>query len=275
MNKELSITSIQKQTIFYFLIIWVISWLFSLVSYAHIFQLQNPPFINVGIDNSFWGMHLLGIPQYLGSHRTMAFITEIILFLLPFSLLTKWRNIGALLFLILFTIVTISQQSLSSTTTKSGVSPLLMMIPFVFNGRKFVLTREGIRYYLLMLFVGAGLFKFVNGGIFEIDQFSNIMTNQHRDLQILNPDHIAYTITEYFSSHWVMAQSLYVSAFLLQCSFIIGFFTKKMDQILYWFLIFFCLMSFFLMRIYNFDLLFLGAALFPASTQLFFKKDHH
>ena len=62
----------------------VFSWLFLILVYFFInnsllSQLQQPPLIYPGSDNSFWLVHILYIPQFLLHHYWAALLFDVLL----------------------------------------------------------------------------------------------------------------------------------------------------------------------------------------------------
>lgn len=133
-----------------------------------------------------------------------------------------------------------------------------LFTPFLFiakSNKTFYFLMHGIRYYFLFFFVSAGMWKIYHGAIFNLQEMSAILLNQHKEYLVSDPN-ATYT---YFIYWLVNNQSvsylLYIVATVLELVFIVGFFTKKYDRYLLMAFVAFLLMDLFIMRIPYFEVL--------------------
>jgi len=132
-----------------------------------------------------------------------------------------------------------------------------LLFPVIFIPKKektFVLLFEGLRYFFLFFFASAAVWKFVQGGIFNINQMSGVLLFQHNQLLTNSPGYWQANMLYYVIQHSWLSYSLYLSATLLEAVFIIGFFTKKYDRLLAMAVILFLIADMLIMRIPYFEI---------------------
>ncbi|MBC7652656.1 MAG: hypothetical protein H7101_13005 [Deinococcales bacterium] len=130
-----------------------------------------------------------------------------------------------------------------------------LLFPIIFLTKKessFYVLANGLRYYFLYLFTSAAVWKFTQHGIFNMQQLSNILIIQHKE--ILTANITGYQIFIYWLiNHSTISYLLYVAATLLELLFIVGYFTKKYDWLLAIAAITFILFDYAIMRIIYID----------------------
>ncbi|MFM7672068.1 MAG: hypothetical protein ACKO6Q_05675 [Bacteroidota bacterium] len=136
------------------------------------------------------------------------------------------------------------------------------LIPLLFCFRRDqarALALEGMRYAFMIILFSAGLWKIRAGGIFDTETMSGILISQHATEMVYNPDSIHIRAITWLIQHPLLSYSLYLTATLIELSFLAGLFTKKWDRLLCWALIAFILFDILLMRInYSAWLAFIG-----------------
>ena len=112
-----------------------------------LFQLGNPPLKNPGIDNTYWLLHLLSIPQILMEFNLLKYIVDFLLLFFTFISLVAYikRPSAISLFIVLF-IYLITVQSYTANQNKTSVALLLMVIPFMVKQEHFFYIWEALRY---------------------------------------------------------------------------------------------------------------------------------
>ena len=249
------------------ILLYLLYWLYE----GHfLFQLDGPVFKITGIDNTYWLFCILRIPQFVIQHAILLDGLLIILFATSVYTKNKW------LFRILFITViihVITFNVYAGVHTKSCVFLPLILLPFCFPKNE-ELLKDGLRYYLLFVFVSAAMYKIANGGLFHTHQFVHILENQHTDLAILHPTHFTYIISIWLIKHPVIADCLWYLFTLLEFNFIVGFFTKKQDTILAFILILIIVNTYILMRISLFDFLLFLPLLINTQTTSYANKQN-
>jgi hypothetical protein len=132
---------------------------------------------------------------------------------------------------------------------------LLFPMAFLPNNEKtFRLLFEGLRYFFLFLFFSSGVWKVIQGGLFNLQEMSGVLLFQHKDMLATSPDYWQSKFYFYLINHEVLSYCLYLASALLEFVFIIGFFTKKHDRFLAACFILFLVMDYFIMRIPYFEI---------------------
>jgi hypothetical protein len=120
-----------------------------------------------------------------------------------------------------------------TNSIEAHIAWLLFPIAFVAsNPKTFRLLIEGLRYFFLFFFVSAGIWKIVNGAIFNTEQMSGVLLHQHADMLSNSPEFWQSHFILWIIDHKMIGYSLYLLATLLELIFVVGFFTKKYDNLL-------------------------------------------
>lgn len=227
-----------------------------------LFQIGNAPLKNPGIDNTYWLLHAFSIPQTLIEYKLIKYIVDFFLLFFVFIAMVSYNKRPAAipLFAILF-IYLITVQSYTANQNKTSVALLFMVIPFMVKQEHFFYIWEALRYYLLFMMTSSGIYKLINGALFSSGHFSNVLFLQHTDLMVLNPDHFSLLLSKPFIENTFLGTLAFFTVFIVQTSFLTGFFTKKYDKSLFIALYAFFILTYLLMRIQNFDFLILGFTL--------------
>jgi len=208
--------------------------IFAIFSNTLIHQLQSPVLKFAYLDPTFWVMHLLKIPEFISSHFYVALFWDTMLFATCISVIIfpgkKWL---ILVFIVFYFVYYVIFNSYGTHHTHSLVPFLITPVAFLFSKKSFSFVWRGLRYFLLFAYSAAFLWKFF--------RYSWLQNNQ--GVLILKKNLAAYL---YFDSHSLLAknywwslnhpfflQVIFLSGFILEGVFIIGFFTTKYDRILF------------------------------------------
>jgi hypothetical protein len=200
-----------------------------------------------------------GIHQWLLNNNTGCVLFDGLFYSAPLLLLATLHsrkiNIPVVIYMLTVNWVYVQCYTLYPTNSIEGhVAWLLFpMIFFFTNEKTFLLLFHGLRYFFLFIMVSAGLWKFVQGGIFHIDQMSGVLLYQHQELLTNSPGFWQTNLIWYLVQHREISYLLYAAACLVEISFIIGFFTKKYDRYLAIAFFIFLLMDYIVMRIAYFE----------------------
>ena len=131
---------------------------------------------------------------------------------------------------------------------------IFLPLLFVFRSEtSFYYALHTMRYFFLLLFSSAALWKIRAGGIFNSDQMSAILLKQHAAYLVGSPDNWFAKMVNYLVVHTQLSFFIYILAFLSEFGFIIGFFTKHFDKILIILYLLFVVFDYFLMQINYFS----------------------
>lgn len=196
---------------------------------VHQWLLANPPGW-IAFDIAFYLMPLLYLLAYKKSIR-LASITAIIMLIVNFTYIQCYTLYPA--------------NSIESFTAWL-LFPFLLMATDL---KTFYFVLHALRYFFLFFFTSAAIWKFVQGGIFNINEMSGILLFQHKEYLTSSPDFWYTHFIYWLIGHRYASYLLYASATLLELSFITGFFTKRYDRLLACACILFLLTDIFFMRI--------------------------
>ncbi len=248
--------------------LFLILYVYRIHSFSILYYTANSPLKNVDTNYTYWLLLLLQFPSYIIQQKWLCTLIDSGVFVVcVFCIFSKKkRYIFARILLFLFFIQISTLQIFSCTHTKSIACLMIALLPFVCKEEKnTVLLIEFARYFLIYIMVISAYHKVVNGGLMQTDNFPNMLLHQHLDLATLYPQHISYCISHWLIEHKTIANGLFVLLFCTQAIFVIGIFTKRYDRILFVLLFGFAVSTYFIMRIYNFDIVLLGL------TLIFFK----
>ncbi len=248
----------------FFLILYV----YRIHSFSILYYTANSPLKNVDTNYTYWLMLLLQFPSYIIQHKWLCMLIDsgvfVMCVLCIFS--KEKRYFFARILVCLFFIQIVTLQIYACTHTKSIACLMIALLPFICKDEKnSVLLIEFARYFLIYIMVISAYHKVVNGGLMQSDNFPNMLLHQHLDLATLYPQHISYHVAHWLIEHKTIANGLFGILFLTQAIFVVGIFTKRYDKLLFVLLLGFAISTYFIMRIYNFDIVLLGL------TLLFFK----
>jgi len=242
---QIEAATYQKMT-FSILLIFFVNWFFQ----SHfLLQLNDPILKTTGIDNTYWLFCILRIPQFVIKNAFAFDALMITFFFASFIKKNKW-SFRFLLLIVIINVITFNVYS--GIHSKSCVILPMILLPFCFPKQEDLL-KDGVRYYLLFIFISAAFYKIINGGLLYTNQFVHILENQHVDLAILNHGSFTYQLSSWLINHPFTANGLWYLLFASEIVFAIGFFTKKYDKLLAFFLIMLMICTYILMRISLFD----------------------
>lgn len=217
------------------------------------------------MDYTFWLSHCAGFPHFLIQHYWACLLIDagVVIFSLCCFISDKSRYLYCILLVLFFFIQRITIESYSCSHSKSMSAVFIALLPFCFRKDKNMnLVVEFSRYFLIFIMFSSAAHKFTNGLLFSPENFATVLINQHSDLATLNPKHISYIIAQKLIAHPKLAAASYILLFCTQAVFMVGFFTRKYDTVLFLFLLAFAVTTYYIMRIYNFDIVVLGLFLF-------------
>lgn len=227
-------------------------------------SIVNAPLKGHDVDYTYLLFLATGLPQYIISHTWTCILFDwgSFIFLLACIFSNKYRHWFARFFILFFFIQRFTLETYSSAHTKSISCLLFAFLPFCFKDDEMYELAVGFgRYFLIFILVSAAYHKLTNGALLTSGNFVNQLINQHTDLAILQPTHISYQVAHYLILHPMLSNFLYKLLWVAQLTFVAGIFTKKYDRYLWIILMAFAVSTYFIMRIYNFDITVLGWSL--------------
>ena len=219
-------------------------------------QLSQPVLIDPGIDNTYWLFHWFGIPHIVTHSILWSAVLDMLIFILPIiaSLIPR-RRVIAFLFTSLVVVYQITYSTYAIHHYHSLLGVFFLSIPFWFGpGQRFTLVWEAARYYFFFIFASAALWKLSTGSLWNSGHMSSILMAQHVQTIYEYPTSVFAYLHSYLIVHTGLARLCFIAGFVIQLSFLGGFFTKKFDRIyLILFFLFFA-MNYLLMDIVSLEL---------------------
>lgn len=245
----------RKQIIHAFCIIFYLLLLLKLWNGFLLYQIK-PILFNTRFDLVTWLVMKTGIHQWLLNNPFGWLAFDITFYLIPLVYLLAYKrsirlaSVVAIIMLIV-NYIYIQCYTLYPANSIEGFIPWLLF-PFLLmavNLRSFYFILHALRYFFLFFFVSAAIWKFVQGGVFNINQMSGVLLFQHKEYLASSPNFWYTYFIYWLVSHRYMGYTLYVAATFLELFFITGFFTKRFDRLLIFACIIFLLTDLFFMRI--------------------------
>ena len=219
-----------RKGIFIIILIEFLLFILSGVSFQGLYKVAN---YNFGIDPVYWIFFLFQIPQFIFSHYVVGLIIDIlILSMLIYSIFIKENKfISWALFIFLMLYYVSLSATLGHRNYQTGF--FLMIIPFLFSNqtnRKFAF--ESIRYFYIFFYFSSGIFKFINHGINEPMALSLMLKEQFIPYYLENNFSWRTSINSFLIQHNSLSYLMYCSTIFIECFFVIGFFTNKLNYTL-------------------------------------------
>lgn len=219
------------------------------------YQLQ-PAFFLTRPDFVTWLFMQTGLHQWVLNNHAVWILFDTMFYSMPLIYLLSYKHkktispVIAIIMLLVNWCYVQCHTLFSSISIEGDIAWLLFPVVFIsLNTQTFLLLFEGLRYFFLYFFASSAIWKLVQGGIFSISEMSGILLYQHTELLTSSPDYWYSDFFLYFIQHPQLSYLLYLSATLLELFFIVGFFTKKYDRVLFVLFIVFLLMDHLIMRI--------------------------
>ena len=144
--------------------------------------------------------------------------------------------------------------SLSPLSIEGYVGWIMLPIVLAFrNETSFYYALQSMRYFFLLIFFSSAGWKIRAGGIFNTEQMSAILVNQHAAYLVEEPGNWFAKFIRYLIVHKQLSYIIYLLATLSEFVFVVGFFTKRFDRLLIVIFVAFVLLDYFLMGINYFS----------------------
>lgn len=236
-----------SKSLFFIILIEYLLFIFSGVSFQGLYHVA---YFNFGIDPVYWFFFLLQIPQFIYSHQLIGWMLDVsISTLLLYTIFIKEKK------LIIWTIFGLLMLYYVSLTAALGhrnyqTGFFISIIPFLFSNainRKYAF--ETIRYFYIFFYFSSGIFKIINQGIFEPTIMTTTLKQQFIPYFLEFNLSWRTTLHLFLIKHWIVSFILFCTTVVLECIFVIGFFTKKWDYVFGMLLICFHLSNWIIMDI--------------------------
>ncbi len=246
--------SFRQKIINYYCVIWFALLIFKWCNNMLLYQ-QQPIFIYDTFDLFSWVFMQTGIHKWL--LQTKQFLLfDVIYYSAPLTLLAasyiKPKLISfAAIYVLLVNWIYLSCYFLYPISSYT-IFVAWLIFPVIFTARKeetFHLLIDGVRYFFLYFFLSAGVWKISNGAVFNPNQLSNILIEQHKEMLTNSPDYWLSHFYQWIINNTTISFCLYLAVTVMELSFVIGFFTNRFDKVLIIIYFIFLLADYLVMRI--------------------------
>lgn len=233
-----------------------------LLGHALMHAMQQPVFLFEQTETVYRLFLASGIPQFVTGNAFVSIAFDVALFVLPLAFVFTLRRGFAIAFSVLLLIYFFTYNLVTGHHYHGLAGAILITIPFwTKNPTRFELLWQACRYYLLYIFSSAALWKILRGSVFYKEQMSNILKAQQLDLLLQQPDSFRAQAAQYLIANPDIAHAVLIINVVVQLCFLVGFFTRRADSILFILLIVFCAANYFVMNIVSAELLILNLTL--------------
>ncbi|MDP2175291.1 MAG: hypothetical protein Q8K70_05200 [Bacteroidota bacterium] len=210
----------------------------------------NSPFDFKGADFTYFLVYKLGLNRLVLHSYTSAMFFDV---LLIFSLIMALIWIKNKFFVIVSAVLMLIYHILLNAKMGYHAHHLFgfhfALFPFCFGAINALPAFYLSRYLACLTYFFAGFFKLYHKGWSVIGSFSEIFQNQHAAYFYFHPNSFLKHIGHFLNTYPAIGFMLYLSAMLLQLSFILGFFTRRFDKVLAFSILGFHLMDWYLMNL--------------------------
>src|SRR5574343_1704147 len=213
-------------------------------------QVWDSPFNYKGADFTYWLYYFTGLPSLILHSETSALVFSIVI-ISVFVLNVIWVN-QRFLSIVAGVLLLIYQVQFNM---KIGYHAhhlfgfQFALLPFYFSGKNFYPSLVLARILACLAYFFAGFFKLYHGAWWYVDSYSNVLKNQHAAYDYFNQGDLRWMLSQYIQAHPGIGLGLFVSAMLLQLSFILGLFTRRLDVLLALSILLFHVMDWLLMNL--------------------------
>ena len=211
------------------------SLIWSFFSNTLLHQLQRPVIKFPYVDLTYWGMHWLGLPEFLTGHFAVACLFDVALFASCIGCLWEpEKRLYVWSFIVLYFIYFITFNTFGAHHTNHKIGLLLIAIPFtVTDYKSFNYLWQGLRYFLLFAWADAFLWKFFRLAWLHADQGILIMKKNVAAILYFEPNSWKADLYRWLLQHPGWVNGGYIFGVVMEAAFIVGFFTRKYDKYLF------------------------------------------
>ncbi len=248
-----------------YFVAWLLAWAYRAHAHVWLHQLQSPVLQNAWVDPLYWLLQFLKVPHWATGSYTNALAIDIGLLVLPIVCIILPGNrffIGA--FWLLFSVYYFCFNTFGLSHTHCLVGFLTVPVAFFpKNPRGRLLIWEGMRYFLCWAFFAAFCWKLARGYFWAPEHGLAILQSTRAMFLAYQPDTLLAQGIRWFLQNPTVIYLLMCAGALVQSCFVVGFFTKRLDRLLFSLHICFHLFTYLLMDIVFFELLVLNLAFLP------------
>lgn len=245
--------------IFWFYSVGVLSWLYRFEGGVLLHQLAEPVLRNAKTDALYWLLNYTNVCRYLvvapASYLLDGALLTCSVALIGLSFLEGERFLWlrkrvAILYSVSLLLYIVTFNTFQTMHTHYLDGFLVMSVVFWFKRPTTQgLLLEGVRYYTCWVYSCAFCWKLARGFWRYPLHAKAIMIAENAAYLAQNPTHYLAQAQQYLIQHPALAHALLDAGMLVQGLFLVGFFTKKIDKLLFWLPFAFHLATYFLLDV--------------------------
>ena len=246
-------------------------WISRLYQCIGLSQLMQPIFFDSKADRFYWLLDSMGILNALINFMPLSVTVDALLLLLPILMIAYPSNKYYSLIYLPTIVLYFSAYSVAATHqehTLIGAIAAAFLLCFK-NSLRFSSVFSALRFYTCFMMFSAALWKIGRGSLWLEGQMTNILKTQHAALISNNESSLYSSWINYLIDNPTFADILWWGAALIEISFIIGFFSRKFDGILFVLFWIFLLSDFLVMGLHFWELGILSALFLKRFSKVF------
>lgn len=237
------------------------------VNHMLLSQLVNPVLTYVNTDATYIALSYLGIPQLLTHHHSIALVFDLCFFAAALgAFLFPNRQYLPVLFTVLLGIYEVTGYTYLCFHKHNLTGMWICSLMFcVVDPRGFTPMFYLTRYYTLFVYGSAGFWKFFRGIWNLPGHFPVILKTDAMTYMVEHSSGLRYDVIAWLIVHPGLLDEVMILTCFFQISFLIGFFTRKLDWFFFLYAISFHLLAYFLVYASFFEFSVILITLLPLS----------
>lgn len=223
-------------------LIWLVvtmEWCMMICSGLHLGNFFGSGLFEFDIDPMYWAFFFTGIPRLiqtqLGFGLSLSILTGVCLFI---GILKPEKRMNAILvFALLLSHYLMMTAHMGHRNFQAGF--FLILIPFFFKGESQILAWEGMRYWILLFYASAGLFKLFHLPDISINYLADQLQQKWLIYHLEYSSDIRMQIIDRLIANPYITHLIYWIGCMLELFCLIGLFTRRLDGWIFWGLVVF------------------------------------
>ncbi len=223
-------------------------------------QLFHPIIYSPRIDSIVWTFHAIGLSASLNNSIVFLLFDSSLVLLALYILLRLVQRLTvqklvSVHFIVFFFYILLAY-TYPTLSLRKYLGLVLIPIAFTFKSQqRYIAYIKLMRYLSLFIFASAAIWKIARGVFLSSEHFLYSLKVQHIETVINFSDSWISIIPTFLLAQPELCTILFITAIVLQLSFIVGYFTYKYDKVLMMLFIVFVATDFFVMRIEFYEIL--------------------
>jgi hypothetical protein len=250
----------------------IISILYRYSSHMLLSQLENPVLTFVNTDITYISLSLSGLAGFLTQHHTIGIAFDLCFFLSAvLAFLFPNRRCFPVLFTILLGIYEVTGYTYLCFHKHNLTGFWICSLMFwVVDQRGFTPLFNLTRYYCLFVYASAGFWKFYRGVWNLKGHFPVILKNDAMAYMVEHSTGFRAQLISWLVIHPIILDEIMLLTCFMQFSFLIGFFTRRIDWLFFLYAVSFHMLSYYLVYASFFEFSAILITLLPLA--LLYKK---